>query len=109
MLLTFGTAESAVTIIAVSIPILRALLYMSTAPPKPRFFQKLYEEGQRRGPQLEPLPHFGSTIELVVLDPETPGRVDGEGPRETTAVRSPLQEGGRSVIPGDGSTMRALP
>jgi hypothetical protein len=34
-LLIFGTAESAVTIIAVSIPILRALLYVSGTAPKP--------------------------------------------------------------------------
>ncbi len=80
MLLTFGTAESAVTIIAVSIPILRALLYMSTTPPKPRFFQELYDEGPSNKHQLEPLPHFESTIELVTLqthEPETFGHGDG--------------------------------
>ncbi len=80
MLLTFGTAESAVTIIAVSIPILRALLYMSTTPPKPRFFQELYDEGPSNKHQLEPLPHFESTIELVTLqnhEPEWSGHIDG--------------------------------
>lgn len=62
-LLIFGTAESAVTIIAVSIPILRALLYIT--PPKPRFIRQLYEETPRNGTQ--PSRDFGSAIELVTL------------------------------------------
>lgn len=73
-LLIFGTAESAVTIIAVSIPVLRALLYIT--PPKPRFIQQFYEETPRDGSQHPP--DFGSATELVTLSsPET--RRSGQG------------------------------
>lgn len=53
-LLIFGTAESAVTIIAVSIPILRALLYISDTPPKPRtrFYQQPSENMMSDSPVL---------------------------------------------------------
>lgn len=63
-LLIFGTAESAVTIIAVSIPILRALLHIT--PPKPRLFQHLYDETPRDGNQAPR--DFGSAVELVTLE-----------------------------------------
>ncbi|SPQ24539.1 28b4345e-900c-4955-962b-fcb257d3ae2b [Thermothielavioides terrestris] len=39
-LLIFGSAESAITIIAASIPILRGLLYVSKKQPRPQFFQE---------------------------------------------------------------------
>jgi hypothetical protein len=71
-LLIFGTAESAVTIIAVSIPILRALLYIT--PPKPRFIQELYEETPRD--ETQPPRDFGSAIELVALQRHETGRSD---------------------------------
>ena len=53
---------------------------MSTTPPKPRFFQELYDEGPSNKHQLEPLPNFESTIELVTLqnhESESSGHVDG--------------------------------
>lgn len=59
-LLIFGAAESAVTIIAVSIPILRALLYISSTPPKPRFYnQPGWEERPSDDGNHSPARDFG--------------------------------------------------
>lgn len=54
-LLIYGTAESAITIIAVSIPILRALLYRRTMKPRaPRFYhQTTSQEDSNPGDQPE--------------------------------------------------------
>ncbi len=64
-LLIFGIAESAVTIIAVSIPVLRALLHIKTTPPKPRFYQVPYEERASESNRNDSSAHGESDIELM--------------------------------------------
>ena len=74
-LLIFGIAESAVTIIAVSIPVLRALLHVKTTPPKPRFYQGPYEERPSESNTDASSAHTESDIELMPASQQYNNRV----------------------------------